>query len=115
MSNYYLTINHNGVELLRRMQFDDFGAAIAHTSKFYRTRIPGTNAILEFTTEALNGKLARAFAGLTSPDDVKGEENEWGHALAAKQSCAFEFDGSYIFVIETDLGIKDSDDFNTEE
>ena len=107
---YYLTITKNSVEIAYRKPFDDFSAAVTYTSQFYKPRIEGCRTVLSFTTEVINGQYARSYTHLTRPEDIDQSmpHHERRYHIAAQQSNAFSYDGSYFFLIETELGIQDA-------
>jgi len=119
---YYLTVIRNGYpfckngeDVVSSKPFEDYGAAIAYTSQFYGARTK--RCVLEFTTEVINGEFARSYAALTRPEDI--DPNQQSYQLkrdrAAKQSNAFNYDSSYFFMIESDVGMRDSAAFLEEE
>ena len=104
---YYLTIKKNGEVIVSKQAFDDYAAAIAHASQFYHAR--SIRSVLKFTSEAINGEFARSYATLTQPEDINKDSpfyKERYHA-AVKNVNAFSFEGSYLFVIQGEIGIRD--------
>ena len=110
---YYLTITRDGQDVIRRKAFDDYDAAIEYTSQFYRPR--HTRCVLEFTTEVINGKFARSFGTLNRPEglDENGPYYKERYHVAAKQANSFDYDYSYLFVIESECGIRDVEDMRS--
>ena len=106
---YYLTVKKNGEYVIRRREFADYSAAIAFTAQFYRPKAP--RSVLQFTTEVINGAFARSFAALNRPEDLdpSGPYYTEKRHTAAKQSNAFAYDASYLFVIDSDVGIRDAE------
>ncbi len=105
---YYLTVSRgDGSDLIRRQPFNDFAAAVAYTATFYRPKYG--RCVLNFTTEVINGQFARSYAFLTDPEsvDAKDPRKRSLYELAAKQANAFEYNGTYRFLIESDVGIED--------
>jgi hypothetical protein len=111
---YYATIYKNSEAIVHRKPFNDFSDAIDFTSSFYRLRLGGT---LSFTTEVINGKLARSYAELVRLADVEAPKpfDQWRYQQAAKQSSSFDFNGTYLFMIETDFGIFETERYNADE
>jgi hypothetical protein len=104
---YYLTVVKDGVDLISQRPYEDYAAAIAGTAEFYRPK--AGRSVLKFTTEVINGAFARSFATLTRPEDIPADHpfpNEI-RQKAAKQSNAFSFDATYLFLIENDLGVSE--------
>jgi hypothetical protein len=106
---YYLSVERSGKEIIRRMGFQDYAEAVNFTAQFYAPKAP--RAVLSFVTEVVNGEFARSFAVLTRPDEV-AEGEAWfieRRNAAVKQANAFEYDASYQFLIESELGVQDAD------
>ena len=104
---YYVTVVKDGKDIVDRMPVGDFAGALAETSRFYTTRLG--RGVLRFTTEVINGQFARSYAQLNRPEDIDEDEflfKERYH-YAAKYSNAFNYDGSYFFLIESDLGVSE--------
>ena len=107
---YYLTVlkgkDWNEVEASK--SYEDFGDAMSACTEFYSPKID--RAVLSFTTETINGKFARAYAELNRPEDidVKGENGKERHHDAVKHSNAHEYANTFLFLIESDLGIADA-------
>ena len=106
---YYLTITKDGMDVVRRMVFDDYAAAVGYTARFYEPK--AVRSVLSFTTEVINGQFARSFATLNRPEtlDPAGPFYKEKYHRAAQQSNAFAFDASYLFVIESDVGVRDTE------
>lgn len=104
---YYLTVAKNREVIVSRLPFDDYSAAIEFISRYYHPRVPGSRATLTFATEIINGLFARSFGSLTACADVEDNATDEEYDEAAKQDVAFVYDGSYRFLIETDVGIRD--------
>jgi hypothetical protein len=111
MAMYYLTIQRDGVDVVRRQPFADYADAVAFTSRFYQVKPPIRRAVLKFTTEAINGEFARSYATLTRVQDVREDRPFATEArnAAVKKENAFAFDASYLFVIESQLGCDDQE------
>ena len=105
---YYLTVKKGGKELLVRKEFADYSAAIAYTGQFYQATTK--RSIIAFTTEVINGELARSYATLTRPESVSSHEPYFQerYHVAVKQDNSFEYDDSFFFLIETERGIEDA-------
>src|SRR5262245_22605308 len=102
---YYLTIKKNGEVILAKQPFADYAAAVAFTSQFYQPR--AARSVLRFTTEVINGEFARSYATLERPENLDKDSpffKERCHATV-KKANAFSFDASYLFLIESELGI----------
>jgi len=106
---YYLTVIKDSVEVVRRQPFDDYAAAIGGIGRYYRPRVPGSRSTLPLVTEVVNGVFARSFGSLTRPESITDPAHDVRYHDAAQQSVAFEYDGSYTFLIESDAGIQDTD------
>jgi hypothetical protein len=109
MAAYYLTVQRDGVDVVRRQEFADYADAVAFTSRYYRVKLPVRRAVLKFYTEAINGQFARSYATLTRVQDVNGNRPHATEArnAAIKQENAFVFDASYLFLIESEPGRED--------
>jgi hypothetical protein len=62
---YYLTIQREGLDVVRRQPFSNYADAIAFTSRYYQFRPSIRRAVLKFSTEAINGQFARSYATLS--------------------------------------------------
>ncbi len=107
---YFLTVEKRGVELVRRQPFDDYGDAIDFIGRYYKPR--SQRSVLNFTTEAINGEFARSYVSLNRPDDLAKDDIgfERRYENAVKYSNAFDYDDSYFFMIESEIGIADCDE-----
>jgi len=107
---YFVTVKRNGEELLRRAAFSDYAEAMGSLSRYYRPRAP--RSVLEFATESINGRFARSYLTLMRPEDLDENEPfyEQRRHLAVKQRNAHEYDHSYFFLIESEVGIADAED-----
>ena len=111
---YYLSVlkGKDKGEVVASKSFDDFGHAMAACADYYSPR--AHRAVLSFTTDAINGKFARAYAELNRPEDIDSTDTENADAkdeyqCAVKQANAHEYDSSFLFLIESDFGIQDAD------
>jgi len=110
MPVYYLTVMRDGVEVVRRQQCADYAEAVAFTSRYYRVKPPIRRAVLKFYTEAINGQFARSYATLTRERDIGTDRaRSIDRHAAIKQENAFEFDASYLFLIESEVGRADQE------
>ena len=109
MAVYYLTVQRDGVDVVRRQEFADYADAVAFTSRYYQVKPSIGRAVLKFYTEAINGQFARSYAALTRVEDVSENHPYATEArnAATKQENAFVYDASYLFLIESDLGRAD--------
>lgn len=107
---YYLTVlkGKDKDEVVASKSFDDFGNAMDACAEFYSPKTP--RAVLSFTTEAINGKFARAYTELNQLGDIDAESADGSerHHYAAKHSKTHEYENSFFFLIESELGIKDA-------
>jgi len=112
---YYLTVEKGGKSLLRREAFDDYGSAVAACYDYYEARSP--RSVLTFTTEAINGQFARSFTELNLPESIEpnDEIGRMRYSAAAKYSNAFDYDDSYFFMIESEIGIADYDAYEEDD
>ena len=112
---YFLTVEKRGEELIRRQPFDDYGDAINFVGQYFTPR--SQRSVLNFTTEAINGKFARSYVSLNRPGDLA--KNDVGferrYEIAVKYSNAFDYDDSYFFMIESEVGIADCDDYDEDD
>src|SRR5688500_17708657 len=111
MPAYYLTIQRDGVDAVRRQEFADYADAVAFASRDYQVQPGIRRAVLNFSTEAINGEFARSYASLTRIQDV-GENQPHASEFrnkAIKLENAFTFDASYVFLIEGPLGREEAD------
>jgi hypothetical protein len=106
---YYVTVTRNGSNLMLRAPYADYAEAIEACSRFYRPRVAGSRATLTFQCEVINGVFARSYASLRRPEDVDTGDRDYASLrhYSVKHSCAFEYDASYRFCIESDFGIAD--------
>ena len=112
---YYLTIERGREPLVTRKPFDDYAAALAACYESYEARSP--RSVLTFTTEVINGQFARTFTELNRPEsiDPSGGIGRLRYSAAAKCSNAFEYDDSLFFLIESDIGIADTDAYEDDD
>jgi len=113
---YYLSVlkGKDKGEVVASKSFDDFGHAMAACSDYYNPK--AHRAVLSFTTEAINGKFARAYAELNRPEDIDIDSTDIDSAdgndeyqCAIKQANVHDYDSSFLFLIESDFGIQDAD------
>lgn len=107
---YFLSVFQDQREIVVRRPFSDFAEAIAACGEYYEPRAVG--AVLEFSVEVTGKIFRRAIAQLTRPEDVPSEQaNSPVGWRAAKQSNAFRFDFSYTFLVESDAGIEQAEEW----
>jgi len=106
---YYLTVTKDAVEIIRRKLFSDYAAAVEFIGRYYRPRVSGGRTTLPLVTEVVNGVFARSYGSLTRPESITDPARDVRYHDAAQQSVAFDFDGSYTFLIESEAGIQDTD------
>jgi hypothetical protein len=106
---YYLTVEQNGVEVVRRKVFDDYGTAVKFISKYFEPK--SRRSVLSFTTEAINGEFARSYVEMADPTTID-HHDQTRYLRSVKFSNAFSYEGSYFFLIESDVGIQDADNDN---
>jgi hypothetical protein len=112
--NYFLSVFEDERDVVYRRPFKDFSEAVAACSDYYEPRTTG--AVLEFTVQVIGKVVRRAIAQLTRPEDVRPEhKNSPVSWRAAKDSNAFSFGHSYVFLIETDLGIEQTEQWKRED
>ena len=106
---YYLTVlkGKEWNEVVASKSYEDFGDAMEACADFYSPKTD--RAVLTFTTETINGKFARAYAELNRPEDIdiKGENGKEKHQKAVKHSNAHTYGSTFLFLIESDLGVAD--------
>jgi hypothetical protein len=110
---YYFTVYKNDVAERVREPFDDYEAAMAACSSYFRARARRT--VLSFTSELVNGKFARSYASLALAREVS-QENSFDagvYADAVKTMNAFDYDAAYLFLIESEFGVADCDAMQT--
>jgi hypothetical protein len=110
---YYLTVKKNGEVIVSKQAFHDYAEAVAFTSQFYRPR--SIRSVLRFASEAINGEFVRSYATLIKPENIEKDSphyRERFHA-AVKKVNAFDFDGSYLFVIQSEVGMSDAEAMRT--
>jgi hypothetical protein len=105
---YYLTVDKDGKELVRRMGFEDYSEALRYLTNFYTPRNNDIRVVLSFTTEVINGEFARSYVELSDPNAIEPSD-ETRYVRAVKFSNAFKYEGSYFFLIESELGVQDAD------
>ncbi|MEM9543344.1 MAG: hypothetical protein AAGA60_28115 [Cyanobacteria bacterium P01_E01_bin.42] len=104
---YFLTVYKNKKEIIRHMEFNDYSEAVRYCNKFYKLK--STISILTFTTEIINGEFARSFTELNRPEDIDLNETygKERYHHAAKHVNSFDYDASFFFLIESEVGIND--------
>ena len=109
MHEYFVTVESNVEVLVKRMACIDFHEALSIFSRYYRAK--SKRSVLQFSTEVINGQFARAYAELVVPSQisVNDESSKLRYEIAAKHSNAFEYDQSYFFLVESRVGIEDSE------
>jgi hypothetical protein len=111
---YFLSVFQDQREIVMRRPFSDFAEAIAACGDYYEPRAAG--ASLQFSVEVTGKIFRRATAQLTRPEDVPSEQANSPMAWrAAKQSNAFRFDYSYHFLVESDAGIEQAEQWLCDE
>lgn len=112
---YFLTIAAKNSSICERVPYSDFGEAILACGNYYQPRFPGS--VLDFTSEVVGKKFARAYAQLTLLEDLPPDtprDSPQG-IKALKQGNAFIFEKSYTFLIESEAGVKEADRFRAED
>ena len=110
--NYYLTVYKGEEEMIRRILFEDYNDALLALLDYYKPKYD--TSVLPFTTDVIKGQFARSSVELNLPEDIEEIKNEFDqqrYNRAAKNSNSFEYDASYYFLIESEIGIKDTDAF----
>lgn len=111
---YFLSVFEGERDIVHRRPFEDFSEAVAACSDYYEPRAAG--AVLEFTVQVIGKVVRRATAQLTRPDDVRPEHaNSPVSWRAAKDSNAFNFGHSYVFLIETELGMEQAEQWKRDD
>ncbi|TDS84996.1 hypothetical protein [Comamonas sp. JUb58] len=106
---YFLTITGGDEMLCERTPFHDYAEAVAACGEFYEPKAPG--AVLNFTSVVVRKKFVRSYTHLTLLADLGDVPHDSPEAfLAAKQSNAFSFSRSYVFVIESSEGVREADE-----
>lgn len=110
---YHVTVIKGDDYIVRRKAFDDYGDAFEFLLNFYKPKIG--NCILEFTTKSINGKFSRTYTSLYHPEELDKLDGRYEEAVKAHN--AFSYDHTYHFLIESDIGVKDADawDSDTDE
>lgn len=106
---YFVTVEEDGKEIVRRKTFADYFAAVSFLSSYYR---PTTaRSVLEFATEVINGEFARSYVTLMLPEALDKSDSLFHtkYPIAAKQSNAFRYEHMYFFLIESEVGKNDAD------
>jgi hypothetical protein len=106
---YYLTVKKNGETIVDRSPFADYETALSETARFYRGK--SRRSVLNFTTEVVNGSFIVSYATLRRTQDLNKDEYLYmeKYRAAVKNESAFEYDASYIFSIQSELGIREAD------
>jgi hypothetical protein len=109
---YYLTVEHDGSEIIRRKQFGDYSDAVNYLSRYFKaiTR----RSVLSLTTEVINGVFARSYGSMNDPMTIDRSEQE-RYSRAVRYRNAFENEGSYFFLIESEAGIQDVHHFESDD
>ncbi|MDN3577968.1 hypothetical protein QWZ03_14455 [Chitinimonas viridis] len=112
---YYLTIIKNGEEVCSRQPFTDYMAAISACSAYCKPR--RKTSTLYFTTEVVNGICVRSYAALDDPEDIAGDDSASlaRYHAAAKYSNSFEYEGSLMFLVESEYAKRGFDDDKDDE
>ena len=112
MARYFVTVEKNGDTVVDREPFDDYEEAVLSLSQFYESRFG--RCVLSLTTEVVNGKFARSFAELNLPESIEvvDQISKQRYSIAAKYSNAFRYDASYLFLIESEVGLLEREDDN---
>lgn len=107
---YYLTVKKNGKIIIKRESFNDYSLAIEYCQRYYTPKYK--RSTLEFTTEVVKGRFARSYAYMTRIENEKSNIAGDNYDKTVKLANAFDFDSNYLFIIESDFGIKDAEEFN---
>ncbi len=111
---YYLTVKKNDIELFHRKPFDDYIKAMDFCANYFDSNY--SSSVLKFTTEMIGGKFAKTYAELNLPAhiDPQGKIGEMRYHNAIKQSSSFKYDASYFFLIESEWGIEDINNYQND-
>ncbi|MCA9040107.1 MAG: hypothetical protein KDA65_07170 [Planctomycetaceae bacterium] len=109
---YFVTIDKNGDAIERRKPFSDYAEAIKYFSKYYQPKLG--RGTLKFTTEVVDGEFVRSYSELVDPTTIDPSDHA-RYVRSIKMDNAFSYDGSFVFLIESDLGIQDYDKNDDEE
>lgn len=115
-NNYFLTIRSKTKTICRRKPFSDFSLAIEACADHYEPKAPGS--VLQFNTDIVQGKFARAYAELNLSEHLENYQDQIGelrYRNAVKTENSFKYNDSYFFLIESDFGIQDTENFNDDE
>lgn len=106
---YFVTVEEDGKEIVRRKMFDDYFAAVSSLACYYRPT--STRSVLEFATEVINGEFARSYVTLMLPEALDRSDSFFHtrYSIAAKQSNAFHYEHTYFFLIESERGKNEAD------
>jgi len=111
---YFLSVFQDKREIVARRPFADFADAVAACGDYYEPRTLG--AVLEFNVQVTGKIFRRATAQLARPEDVPFEYADSPVAWrAAKQSNAFRFDHSYHFLVESEAGIEQTEQWQRDD
>lgn len=112
---YYLTICAGDELLEERVKYQDYADAIAACGQYYEPRSAGS--VLSFTSEVRGKKFMRSYAQLSRLEDLGesvGRLSPQG-LRAVKSDNAFVYAKSYTFLIESELGARETDWFLEED
>jgi hypothetical protein len=104
---YFFSMREDGRKTVDELPFVDFAQAIEHLSRYYRPR--SSRSVLVFSSEVINGALARCYRSLVRPESVVRDDttHERLYERAVETDRAFQYDRSYLFVIETEIGAEE--------
>ena len=106
---YYLSVKADGEFVSRRIPYPDYGDALAALGEYYEPKAAGS--VLSLTTEVTRKRFMRSYAYLMRMEDLGADVPEGSpRSIAAiKQNTAFSFSKSYLFLIESEEGVSESD------
>ena len=108
---YFLTIQIGDSVIVERRPYGDYSDAIAACAEHYEPRFPGS--VLKFSCEVIGKKFMRSYASLTRLEDL-GEDvdRSAGQGFkAVKDGNAFVYPKTCTFLIESELGARETDQF----
>jgi hypothetical protein len=112
---YHLSVKANGEMLRKRVPYADYAEAVAACGEYYEPRAPGS--VLSFTSVVTRKRFMRSYAQLIRMEDLGSDvPGDSPQSIAAvKQNTAFSFSRSYVFLIESDDGVREAEQWARED
>ena len=105
---YYATVFKDEETIVSRKPFHDFSEALKYFGAYYQPR--SGRGTLSFTKEVKEGEFVRSYTELVDPATLDNHvDNNYNsrYLRAVKMSNAFIYNGSYFFLVESELGIQE--------